>query len=101
MQRLLEAFPLDPVADAERQLADDPGVVHMADRGMVQPAECLSLSHEPRTNGGILIEVDPEADPPLENQVVCFEEDLFGRCGHRPLEPIAMPQGLVGPLEVA
>jgi hypothetical protein len=63
-ERILEALPVDPVADPIRQIADHTGVVYVADSGMVQTAECLCLSEEPASGCGI--QIHSEADPPLQ-----------------------------------
>jgi len=71
------------------------------DRRVIQPAERLGFAQKPRAYGGIFVEVDPEADPPLEDQVMGLEENLLGGSGDGAFQTIAVPQGLLGPLEVA
>src|SRR6185503_5063423 len=85
----------------ECQITDDPRVVDVPDRGMIQSAERLGFAQKPRADGRIFVEVDSEADPPFQDQVICLEQNLLGRSGYSALQAIAMPQGLLGPLEVA
>ena len=79
MQRLLETFSFDPVAHPVGQVADDAGIVHVADGGMVQPTERFRLPEKPGPRGGLGVEVHPEADPALQHLVVGLEENLLRR----------------------
>ena len=101
MQRLLQALSLDPVADPECHIADDPCVVHVPDCRMIQSAERLGFAQKPRAYCRIFVEVDPETDPPLEDQVICLEQNLLGRSRNSAFQAIAVPQNFLGPLEIA
>ena len=100
-ERALQPLAVDPVADPVGQLADDPGVVDVPDRRVVQPAERLGLPNEPGPGRLVGVEVHPQADPALQDQIVGFEEDPLRRYRYRPLEPVAAAERLVGALEVA
>jgi hypothetical protein len=101
MERLLQSFSIDPVAYPERQIADDTSIVDVPDGWVVQSAERLRLPKEPGSDGRIGVEVYPQTDPALQDQVVGFEQNLFGGRGDGPLQTIAVTQGVVGPLKVA
>jgi hypothetical protein len=73
MERLLQPFAIDPVPDSKCQVTDDPGIVHVADGGMIQPAQRFRLSEKPGPDGGIGVEIHPQADPAFQNLVVRFE----------------------------
>jgi hypothetical protein len=89
MQRLLESFPIDPIAHPIRQVIDDARIVHVADGGVIQPAQRFGFAEKPGASGGLGMKVHPETDPPLQDLVLSLEEYLFGRGGNRPLQPVA------------
>jgi hypothetical protein len=87
--RLVQAFPLDPVPDPPGQVAPLPDVVYVPDRGMVEPGQRLGLEHEPglgRTGGG---QVAADADLPLEQLVKSEEEGAVRRGGDLAFDPVA------------
>ena len=99
LDRFLQSLAVDPVADAVGQLAGDAGVVHVADRRMVEPAEGFALALEPGARRLVVKEVDPDAHPALERLVVRLEEQPVGVGGHDALEPVSVPQRRVGTVE--
>ena len=100
MERLLQTLTIDPVPHPERQIANDSGIVYVADGGVIQTAESLRLAQKPGSNGGIGVEVDPETDPALQNLVVRFEEDLLWCGGNGSLQPVATSQRRLSALKV-
>jgi hypothetical protein len=44
MECLLQSLTIDPVADPEGEIADDAGIVHVADCRVIQPAQGFRLS---------------------------------------------------------
>jgi hypothetical protein len=101
VERLLEPFSFDPVPDPEGEVTNDARVVHMANGGMVQPAERLGLSQKPRAYGGVAVKVHPQADSPFEDQVISLKQHLFGRRRDSPFQTVALSQSFLGTLEVA
>ena len=65
-----------------------PDVVHVPDGRMVELAQRLGLAHEPGADRLVGVEVDPEADPPLEHQVERLEQHPLGRERDDPVEPV-------------
>ena len=95
----LQPFAVDPVADPIGEVAHHPGVVDVADCGMVELAERLGLAHEPRADGVVGVEVDPDADRSPQQLVVRLEEDPLGGGGDDALQPVSAPERRPGALE--
>ncbi len=84
--RFPEPLAVDPVADPVGQVADPARVVDVHDARVVELAQRLRLAHEPGADGVVEIEVDPHADPALQDLVVCLEEHPLGRGGDDALQ---------------
>ena len=101
LQSALQAFSIDPIADAVRQISDDSGIVDVPYSGMVEPAECLRFANEPGPGCLIGVEVHPQPDSPLQDQILRFEEYPLRRDRHRSFKTVALAKRRVGAIVVA
>src|SRR4051812_12548739 len=98
LERLLQPFAFDPVADPVRQIADHAGIIDVTDGRMVQPPHCFRFTKEPASERWI--KVHPQADSPLEDLIPGLEEDTLRRSRDGALEPIARAERFVGAPEI-
>ena len=93
---LIEALRLDPVADPVGHVIDDSHVIDVADRRMVELGQRLGLAEKPGAQLIVAGEIDPDADPAVEQGVAADEEDPLRRRGHQPLEAVAVSEPALG-----
>src|ERR1700732_125845 len=101
MECLLESFPINPIPHPVRQVTDDPGIVYMADGGVIQPAQCFRFPEKPGAGGGLGMEVRGAAAPRLRARALSIEEHLLRGRSHGSLQPVAGTERVLGALEIA
>ena len=93
---LMEPLGLDPVANPIGHIIDDPDVVDMADRGVIELGQGLRLTEEPGSQPIVAREIHPHADPAVEEVVSADEEDPFGGGGDQPLKAVSSSEPALG-----
>ena len=74
-----QSLAVDPVPHPVGEVPDHARVVDVPDGGVVELPERLGLPHEPRADRLVVIEVDPKADPALEQLVLGLEQHPLRR----------------------
>ena len=92
LDRVEGALPVDPAARAKGDLPEDAGVVHVTDGGMIELGQRLRLAEEPAAQGAVRVEVDAQAHPALQDEIVGLEQDPLARSGDGPVDPVAMAE---------
>ncbi len=90
--RMLEAFPVDPVAHTVRHLTHHAHIVYVTDRGVIELGQGLGLAQEPGACGVVGIDVDPDAHATVQDAVDPDEEHPLRIGGHHALKAIARAQ---------
>ena len=93
LDRIGERLAVDPVADAVGNVADDAGLVDMADRRMVEARQRLGLAEEPPPQRVTGVEVDTQRDGAVQPPIMGAKEQPLRRDGHRGVQAETLAEG--------